>query len=285
VSTNSGDVRLWGGRFADGPAEALAKLSASVHFDWRLAPYELQASRAHARALHRAGLLADDELHRMLAALDDLDASRLQRAAERLRAITRQSPRHAAAWSVLGQTQYHLARFSEAESAFTTCIALWPDAVWAYLDRGIVLKELGLNEPGRLSDAEADFTTVLELLPNCIDGFVYRAIVRMESKRWVDALADLREAQQLAPRSARIHFIRAKVYQAKGDLKAMAAEQAEAMALPPDDEICWVIRGVDKITRRDAKGALADFDAALALNPTLCFARQNKAHVLSEMFV
>ncbi len=35
MSSNSGDVRLWGGRFADGPAEALAKLSASVHFDWR----------------------------------------------------------------------------------------------------------------------------------------------------------------------------------------------------------------------------------------------------------
>ncbi|MGW2854150.1 argininosuccinate lyase, partial [Streptomyces sp. NPDC001215] len=48
MSSNSGDVRLWGGRFADGPAEALAKLSASVHFDWRLAPYDIAGSRAHA---------------------------------------------------------------------------------------------------------------------------------------------------------------------------------------------------------------------------------------------
>src|SRR4051794_41957423 len=61
------DVRLWGGRFADGPAEALAKLSASVHFDWRLAPYDIAGSRAHARVLHKAGLLTDDELTRMLA--------------------------------------------------------------------------------------------------------------------------------------------------------------------------------------------------------------------------
>lgn len=37
----NGDVRLWGARFADGPAEALARLSASVHFDWRLAPYDI----------------------------------------------------------------------------------------------------------------------------------------------------------------------------------------------------------------------------------------------------
>ena len=63
---------LWGGRFEGGPAEALARLSVSVHFDWRLAPYDLQGSRAHARVLHRAGLLSDDELARMLGALDEL---------------------------------------------------------------------------------------------------------------------------------------------------------------------------------------------------------------------
>ncbi len=65
-------TRLWGGRFDTGPAEALARLSVSVQFDWRLAPYDLLASRAHARVLHTAGLLAGDELDRMLSAIDDL---------------------------------------------------------------------------------------------------------------------------------------------------------------------------------------------------------------------
>ena len=65
-------TRLWGGRFESGPAEALARLSVSVQFDWRLAPYDLLASAAHARVLHRAGLLDNDELTRMLAALDSL---------------------------------------------------------------------------------------------------------------------------------------------------------------------------------------------------------------------
>jgi argininosuccinate lyase len=69
------EIRLWGGRFAGGPADALAALSLSVHFDWRLAPYDLAGSRAHARVLNRAGLLTDDELGRMLGALDDLDAA------------------------------------------------------------------------------------------------------------------------------------------------------------------------------------------------------------------
>jgi argininosuccinate lyase len=44
-----------------------------VQFDWRLARYDLLASRAHARILHRAGLLTDDEAESMGKALDDLD--------------------------------------------------------------------------------------------------------------------------------------------------------------------------------------------------------------------
>src|ERR1700679_3359102 len=66
-------TRLWGGRFEGGPADALARLSLSVHFDWRLARYDLLASRAHARMLHRAGLLTDGEADSMLAALARLD--------------------------------------------------------------------------------------------------------------------------------------------------------------------------------------------------------------------
>ncbi|MFB9253584.1 argininosuccinate lyase [Sphaerisporangium melleum] len=68
-------MRLWGGRFEGGPADALTRLSVSVQFDWRLAPYDLLASRAHARVLHRAGLLSESELERMLAALDDLEGA------------------------------------------------------------------------------------------------------------------------------------------------------------------------------------------------------------------
>src|SRR5659263_187245 len=75
AGVGSAPMRLWGGRFAAGPAEALARLSVSVQFDWRLAPYDLLASRAHARVLHQAGLLDHDELARMLSALDDLDTA------------------------------------------------------------------------------------------------------------------------------------------------------------------------------------------------------------------
>jgi argininosuccinate lyase len=72
-SLPDGPVRLWGGRFGGGPAEALARLSDSTGFDWQLAPYDLRASRAHARVLHKAGLLTSAELDAIVAALDELD--------------------------------------------------------------------------------------------------------------------------------------------------------------------------------------------------------------------
>jgi argininosuccinate lyase len=71
MTTNSG--KLWGGRFAGGPSPELEALSRSTHFDWRLAPYDLAGSRAHARVLHRAGLLDDGELERLLEGIADLD--------------------------------------------------------------------------------------------------------------------------------------------------------------------------------------------------------------------
>jgi argininosuccinate lyase len=70
-TTNTG--KLWGGRFAGGPSPELEALSRSTHFDWRLASYDLDGSRAHARVLAGAGLLGEDELHRLLEGIDELD--------------------------------------------------------------------------------------------------------------------------------------------------------------------------------------------------------------------
>ena len=68
--TNEG--ALWGGRFSGGPSEAMFALSVSTHFDWVLAPYDVLASKAHAKVLNKAGLLNDDDLATMLDGLDRL---------------------------------------------------------------------------------------------------------------------------------------------------------------------------------------------------------------------
>ncbi len=66
--------RLWGGRFKAEPDPALTELSRSEPSYFDLAPYDLAGSRSHARELHRAGILDAEELGRLLAAIDELDA-------------------------------------------------------------------------------------------------------------------------------------------------------------------------------------------------------------------
>jgi argininosuccinate lyase len=72
MATNEGS--LWGGRFSSGPSPELVRLSKSTHFDWRLALYDITGSRAHARALAKAGLLTKSDLVDMLVGLDRVAA-------------------------------------------------------------------------------------------------------------------------------------------------------------------------------------------------------------------
>ena len=62
----------WGGRFSKSTDELLERMSVSVHFDCRLAPYDLAGSRAHARMLGEAGLVTKTESRRLTKGLDEL---------------------------------------------------------------------------------------------------------------------------------------------------------------------------------------------------------------------
>ncbi len=66
--------RLWGARFKSGPAEAMANLSRSPQAYFRLTPYDVAGSKAHANELNRAGLLDAEETRLIIAALTSIDA-------------------------------------------------------------------------------------------------------------------------------------------------------------------------------------------------------------------
>jgi len=65
-------MALWGGRFAQGPEESVFALSRSIHFDWRLAPYDLRSSKAHLAVLKKSGLIASKDADVIAKALDEL---------------------------------------------------------------------------------------------------------------------------------------------------------------------------------------------------------------------
>ena len=57
-------------RFRKDPDPRFWRLNRSLEFDWQLAPYDIDQSQAHARALSRIGVLDEDELDQIVAGLD-----------------------------------------------------------------------------------------------------------------------------------------------------------------------------------------------------------------------
>src|SRR5829696_7819300 len=64
-----GSNPLWGGRFGASPAEAFERLNASIPFDVRLAPYDIQGSIAHARMLGERGIITVKEVEDLVRGL------------------------------------------------------------------------------------------------------------------------------------------------------------------------------------------------------------------------
>jgi len=67
-------MALWGGRFAQGSEESVFALSRSVHFDWRLAQYDLRSSKAHCAVLEKSGLIDAKDALAIAHALTELSA-------------------------------------------------------------------------------------------------------------------------------------------------------------------------------------------------------------------
>ncbi|MTA03753.1 MAG: argininosuccinate lyase, partial [Actinobacteria bacterium] len=65
-------MALWGGRFSDAPTDAVFALSRSVHFDWRLAPYDLRSSLSHLKVIRANGLLQEGVAKEIEQALREL---------------------------------------------------------------------------------------------------------------------------------------------------------------------------------------------------------------------
>jgi argininosuccinate lyase len=54
--------QTWSGRFSEPVSARVKRYTASIPFDWRLAPFDIQGSLAHAAMLHKAGVLSDQDL-------------------------------------------------------------------------------------------------------------------------------------------------------------------------------------------------------------------------------
>ena len=67
---NGQSQATWGGRFSEGPAELMLRIGESVSFDYRLAIFDVQGSKAQASMLAHVGILTAEERDAIHAGLD-----------------------------------------------------------------------------------------------------------------------------------------------------------------------------------------------------------------------
>ena len=72
MATEKQPAKMWSGRFRAAADPQFEAWQRSIGFDWRLLDEEIAASKAHASALHKAGILTDAESAELRGALDTI---------------------------------------------------------------------------------------------------------------------------------------------------------------------------------------------------------------------
>jgi serine/threonine protein kinase/lipoprotein NlpI len=186
-------------------------------------------------------------------------------------------PTDFAAWMLAGKCHDMLSQYEDARGAYSTAAALKPDSARPFAARG----ELAFKYAKDLPQAKVDLDRAVQLDPNYFEARLTRALVLRSLTAYDAALEDL-DALAAADRSTvRVRFVRAMVKEAKGDRAGAAADRDAALTLEPKTPEDFVTRGKYR-EKTDPKAALADYQAALKVDPLDMFALLNTAYVLGE---
>jgi serine/threonine protein kinase/tetratricopeptide (TPR) repeat protein len=187
-----------------------------------------------------------------------------------------QTPHDYEAQFLLGNALVGSGRADEAERCYSVCVALAPDSLLAYFQRGVCRLELK-----RWSAAEADFSRVLAGQPANATALVNRAIAREAVGDLAGAVQDLTAAIPMRDAPTRAYLMRARLFARLGRPDDARADRERGMKLVPRDPQSWVARGVAQLPASPDL-ALQDFQAALRANSREANAWQNIASVQSE---
>ncbi len=206
-----------------------------------------------------------------------------------LEEVVRETPDHYGAWLLRGiclTPQFSIASLREDRSdrqkafeCFTTCIVMQPDRLWAYYLRGLVNYQLY-----HYANAIADFDRlldekVLNRQPAFATAYVQRAAALEDNGELERAEEELTKAIKAEPNVPEYYFQRARVreklhgiYKKQGireKLNKLAEAQHDKQKVlnsVPENAEGWIYRGMVR-EEKDPRGALADYDVALAIDP------------------
>ncbi|HEY4922688.1 MAG TPA: tetratricopeptide repeat protein [Xanthobacteraceae bacterium] len=175
----------------------------------------------------------------------------------------------------------HLCEFGRGDEAVAACgrmVALFPNDAFLYAFRG-----RAYYDKDDYDHAIADANEAIRL--NAKEGapffYVLRGLAYFGKGEYDRAISDYVQAIQLRPKLAPAYDVLSEAYNRKGDRdrdRAIAAAN-ETIRLDPTFALAYCHRGEAYEAKNDPDHAIADFDQALKLNPSLVDARRDRERV------
>ncbi|HVO60967.1 MAG TPA: argininosuccinate lyase [Terriglobales bacterium] len=192
---------MWSGRFRQLLDPDFERWQRSFPFDRRLLPYELDASRAHARALQKAGILSDEELASILFGLDQI-GEKASASAERLQDDETEDVHHFVEKQLvarIGEVGYKLHSGRSRNEQIATDLRLYlRSSVDQLCESLIQLSEVLVNRAESAEDAAMPAYTHLQRAEPVLVAHWLLAYVEMVS-RDVERLSDCRKRANVCP--------------------------------------------------------------------------------------
>jgi tetratricopeptide (TPR) repeat protein len=172
------------------------------------------------------------------------------------------TPNHFGARALLADVYVKAGKNADALAAFNKLVELFPDNPLSMNNRGMYLQN-----QGKFDDAIVDFTRAVERDPNYFVAYANRGFTLLQMENPSAAEADFSQSLRINPQQAFVYNLRAQAKVARGDTAGAVKDQQAAVELSPKDPVALGDLGFVMTFAEDYSGALAPFDAALAIDP------------------
>jgi tetratricopeptide (TPR) repeat protein len=186
------------------------------------------------------------------------------RAREQFEEIVEADPTNLDARNELGRIHAEQREFQSAIREFDVVVEQDPRNIFALMHLARIYQELN-----RYTDAERVLLSVIDVEPNNVFAHVNLGQVYGETRDYAKAVSEFRAALEADPNDPRVSFMlgEALAREDRSLAESMAAYQT-GLRLDPNNREAHISLGEVCLRAGDRDGAIREFQAALALNPT-----------------
>jgi eukaryotic-like serine/threonine-protein kinase len=181
-------------------------------------------------------------------------------------------------WLMLGNCHAGLQDHAAAQQCYTACMALRPAIAVPQFFRGI-----SRLQSGQTKAAIEDFDAVAKQQAGWTSAYFNRALAEQALGRFEDSLSSLNLAIERGDRSVQAYSVRAQIHATLGRVSEQQADIASALAAKPRTEEDWIVHALLNLEAGKTDAAVEELGQALVRFPNSLDARQNLAHIYSDV--